>query len=246
MQNDVESLLVLFLLCPVNFYWIENNENLYWNKHGCVFLAQLSRTYANGLADPSWNFFKNRWIFKNCQIHPSNCFFELFELLDSSSPVQMKKIRRGSTGSRKYSRIEIAYLLLPVPGVPPRALGTTWTFPVVLAEWTEPTPDPTRNIGRYLSDRARILDTPCAAGARSTSFHPAVDLRQRSISYVAARHFQNCPIYASTQAWNRDKSQICFSKSLQKVVYLMTQKWPLNRHIPVVNFINGGSLSGSL
>ena len=44
-----------------------------------------------------------------------------------------------------------------------------------------------------------ILDTPCAAGARSTSFHPAVDLNQRYISYVVARHFQNCPISASTR-----------------------------------------------
>ena len=45
-----------------------------------------------------------------------------------------------------------------------------------------------------------LLDTPCTAGARSTSFRPAVDLNQRSISYVAARHCQNCHISAATWA----------------------------------------------
>ena len=58
----------------------------------------------------------------------------------------------------------------------------------------------------------KLLDTPCAAGARSTSFHPAVDLNQRSISYVAARHYQNCLISACTRAWHRNKSGILFFK----------------------------------
>ena len=40
--------------------------------------------------------------------------------------------------------------------------------------------------------------------------------------------------------------KIYFSKGSQKVAYLMVQKGSLNRHIPVVNFINGGSLSGSV
>ena len=52
------------------------------------------------------------------------------------------------------------------------------------------------------------LDTPCAAGARSTSSHPAVLLNSWtnvSLSYVAARHFQSSSILVSTRAWNRRK-----------------------------------------
>ena len=40
-QNKVQSLLVLFLLFPVHFCWVENNENFQWSKKCCFFLAQL-------------------------------------------------------------------------------------------------------------------------------------------------------------------------------------------------------------
>ena len=51
-----------------------------------------------------------------------------------------------------------------------------------------------------------ILDTPCAAGARSTSSHPAVPSGKSpwtnvSLSYVAARHYQNPWFSLDSMPW---------------------------------------------
>ena len=51
-QNEVESLRVLFLLFRPQFCWVENNENFQWSKKLCFFLDQTSKMEANVLVDP--------------------------------------------------------------------------------------------------------------------------------------------------------------------------------------------------
>ena len=52
MQNEVESLLVLFLLFPAQFRWVERNENFQWSKKLCFFLDQTPKMEANVLVAP--------------------------------------------------------------------------------------------------------------------------------------------------------------------------------------------------
>ena len=42
-QNEAESLIVLFPLFPTHFCWVENNENVQGSQKCCVFLAQLPK-----------------------------------------------------------------------------------------------------------------------------------------------------------------------------------------------------------
>ena len=51
-QNKAESLLVLFLLFPAQFRWVESNENFQWSKKLCFFLDQTPKMEANVLVDP--------------------------------------------------------------------------------------------------------------------------------------------------------------------------------------------------
>ena len=51
-QNEVESLLVLFLLFPTQFCWVESNENFQWSKKLCFFLDQTPKMEANVLVNP--------------------------------------------------------------------------------------------------------------------------------------------------------------------------------------------------
>ena len=48
-QNEVESLFVLFLLFPAQFRWVESNENFQWSKKLCFFLDQTPKMEANVL-----------------------------------------------------------------------------------------------------------------------------------------------------------------------------------------------------
>ena len=82
--------------------------------------------------------------------------------------------------------------------------------------------------------------TPCAAGARSISFHPAVDLDQPS-SLIRSR--TSLPEQLDFDLYQHE---IGTSQAFQKVAHLMVEKGSLNRQIPVVNFINGDPLFGSL
>ena len=59
-QNKIESLLVLFLLFPVHFRWVEINENVQWNKKLRVFLVQTPKMEANVQVDPRWVHWKNQ------------------------------------------------------------------------------------------------------------------------------------------------------------------------------------------
>ena len=47
-QNEAESLLVLFLLFPAHFCWVENNKHFQRSQKWCFFLAQLPTFACSG------------------------------------------------------------------------------------------------------------------------------------------------------------------------------------------------------
>ena len=51
-QNEIESLFVLFLLFPAQLRWVESNENFQWSKKLCFFLDKTPKLEANVLVDP--------------------------------------------------------------------------------------------------------------------------------------------------------------------------------------------------
>ena len=93
----------------------------------------------------------------------------------------------------------------------------------------------------------QILDTPCAAGARSTSFHPAVHSNRPEPTFALIRsrtsHTQNSSMWVSTRAWNRGKSSNMFFYRSPKNTKSMVEKGALSRPLPLVNSINCDPLS---
>ena len=86
---------------------------------------------------------------------------------------------------------------------------------------------------RYTGENLLLLDTPCAAGARSTSFHPAAttgrQLSQRQKTSVRGKLAKRCRTRA-------DLEEHFFVHILQKKLQTAAEKGSLNRPIPALNF----------
>ena len=94
-----------------------------------------------------------------------------------------------------------------------------------------------------------ILDTPCAAGARSTSFHPAVPPEEvylkQSFSLIRSRTSVQRPLIwcPNSHLVRSIMSMLRFWKFSSKSRKIRVRKRSLNRLIVLVSFINGDPLS---
>ena len=82
-QNKVESLLVLFLLFPVHFCWVESTKNFQWSKRLCFFRAQIPKVEANLLVDAGGNTWKINDILREIKIVRSGSLNQQEKLLQT-------------------------------------------------------------------------------------------------------------------------------------------------------------------
>ena len=95
----------------------------------------------------------------------------------------------------------------------------------------------------------QILDTPCAAGARSDGLRPSTRILPsskrtlRNVSRTSQRQFEiparKSPSAGMESVRNHDH---CFLICCQKVPKWGSEKWSLNRPIPALNFFERCSL----
>ena len=94
-----------------------------------------------------------------------------------------------------------------------------------------------------------ILDTPCAAGARSTSFHPAVPPKEvylkQSFSLIRSRTSVQRPLIwcPNSHLVRSIMSMLRFWKFSSKSRKIRVRKRSLNRLIVLASYINGDPLS---
>ena len=83
LQKKVESLLVLFLLFPVHFCWVESTKNFQWSKRLCFFRAQIPKVEANLLVDAGGNTWKINDILREIKIVRSGSLNQQEKLLQT-------------------------------------------------------------------------------------------------------------------------------------------------------------------
>ena len=115
-QNEVESLLVLFLLFPTHFYWVENNKNFQGSKKLCIFPCPLSNCFIPGLPAPKLPSMQmiNNWDWYIAYMwNPSSWSFlftfQVTHLKISTQTEHSKMWPAGSSKSASGTRNENAY-----------------------------------------------------------------------------------------------------------------------------------------